>query len=174
MSDFSKFKISIEEDEEPWDEIIDELDDTEILKIDEEINDKYLEESAWFFFLLFSILFNKMSTKKGWHAYFIMIKLKTVNGGKDMAVKLRLKRMGSKKRPFYRVVAADSRSPRDGRFIETVGTYNPIMEPAEIKIDEEKAIKWLKDGAIPTDTVRDLFRSQGIMEKFHNSKKESK
>ena len=78
-----------------------------------------------------------------------------------MAVKLRLKRMGSKKRPFYRVVAADSRSPRDGRFIETVGTYNPIMEPAEIKIDEEKAIKWLKDGAIPTDTVRDLFRSQG-------------
>ena len=91
-----------------------------------------------------------------------------------MAVKLRLKRMGSKKRPFYRVVAADSRSPRDGRFIETVGTYNPIMEPAEIKIDEEKAIKWLKDGAIPTDKVRDLFRSQGIMEKFHNSKKESK
>ena len=91
-----------------------------------------------------------------------------------MAVKLRLKRMGSKKAPFYRVVAADSRSPRDGRFIETVGTYNPIKEPAEVKIDEEKAIKWLKDGAIPTDTVRDLFRSQGIMEKFHNSKKESK
>ena len=91
-----------------------------------------------------------------------------------MAVKLRLKRMGSKKRPFYRVVAADSRSPRDGRFIEVVGTYNPITEPAEIKIDEEKAMKWLKDGDIPTDTVRDLFRSQGIMEKFHNSKKESK
>ena len=91
-----------------------------------------------------------------------------------MAVKLRLKRMGSKKAPFYRVVAADSRSPRDGRFIETVGTYNPIKEPAEVKIDEEKAIKWLKEGAIPTDTVRDLFRSQGIMEKFHNSKKESK
>lgn len=91
-----------------------------------------------------------------------------------MAVKIRLKRMGAKQRPFYRIVVADSRSPRDGRFIETVGTYNPIMEPAEIKIDEEKAIKWLKDGAIPTDTVRDLFRSQGIMEKFHNSKKESK
>ena len=88
-----------------------------------------------------------------------------------MAVKLRLKRMGSKKAPFYRVVAADSRSPRDGRFIETVGTYNPIKEPAEVNIDEEKAIKWLSEGAIPTDTVRNLFRSQGIMEKFHNSKR---
>ncbi len=91
-----------------------------------------------------------------------------------MAVKLRLKRMGAKKAPFYRVVAADSRSPRDGRFIETVGTYNPIKEPAEVNIDEVKALKWLSEGAIPTDTVRDLFRSQGIMEKFHNSKKESK
>ena len=91
-----------------------------------------------------------------------------------MAVKLRLKRMGSKKAPFYRVVAADSRSPRDGRFIETVGTYNPIVEPAEVKIDEEKALNWLSKGAIPTDTVRDLFRSQGIMEKFHNSKKAAK
>lgn len=87
-----------------------------------------------------------------------------------MAVKLRLKRMGSKKRPFYRVVAADSRSPRDGRFIEEVGYYNPITEPADIKIDEEKALKWLKDGAIPTDTVRDLFSKQGIMKKFHESK----
>ena len=89
-----------------------------------------------------------------------------------MAVKLRLKRMGAKKRPFYRIVAADSRSPRDGRFIEVVGTYNPIMEPAEIKVDEEiaLALKWLKNGAIPTDTVRDLLRKQGIMEKFHQSK----
>ena len=94
-----------------------------------------------------------------------------------MAVKLRLKRMGSKKRPFYRVVAADSRSPRDGRFIEEVGYYNPITSPADVKIDEEKALKWLKDGAIPTDTVRDLFSKQGIMKKFHESKitkKESK
>ena len=91
-----------------------------------------------------------------------------------MAVKLRLKRMGAKKRPYYRVVAADSRSPRDGRFIETVGTYNPIMEPAEININEEVALKWLSTGAIPTDTVRDLFKKQGIMEKFHNSKKENK
>ncbi len=87
-----------------------------------------------------------------------------------MAVKLRLKRMGAKKRPFYRIVAADSRSPRDGRFIEVVGTYNPIMEPAEIKINEEVALKWLQTGAIPTDTVRDLFRKQGIMERFHQSK----
>ena len=84
-----------------------------------------------------------------------------------MAVKLRLKRMGSKKKPFYRIVAADSRSPRDGRFIENVGTYNPITEPAEIKIDEEVAMKWLKDGAIPTDTMRDLLKKQGILVKFH-------
>ena len=91
-----------------------------------------------------------------------------------MAVKIRLKRTGRTHLPTYRIVVADSRSPRDGRFIEVVGTYNPITEPAEIKIDEEKAMKWLADGAIPTDTVRDLFRSQGIMEKFHNSKKESK
>ena len=94
-----------------------------------------------------------------------------------MAVKLRLKRMGAKKRPFYRVVAADSRSPRDGRMIEVVGTYNPISEPAEVKIDEEKAMKWLQNGAEPTDTVRDLLRKQGILEKFHNqrmTKKEGK
>ena len=77
-----------------------------------------------------------------------------------MAVKLRLKRMGAKKRPFYRVVAADSRSPRDGKVIEEVGYYNPIMEPADIKIDEEKAMKWLRNGAIPTDTVRDIFKKQ--------------
>lgn len=87
-----------------------------------------------------------------------------------MAVKLRLKRMGSKKKPFYRVVAADSRSPRDGRFIETVGTYNPITEPAEVRIDEELAMKWLRNGAIPTDTVRNLFKQQGILEKFHKER----
>lgn len=91
-----------------------------------------------------------------------------------MAVKLRLKRMGAKKRPFYRIVAADSRSPRDGKFIELIGTYDPIKEEAEIKINEELAIKWLQTGAIPTDTVRDLFRKKGIMEKFHNLKKETK
>ena len=87
-----------------------------------------------------------------------------------MAVKLRLKRMGAKKRPFYPVVAADSRSPRDGKFIELVGTYNPITEPAEIKINEEIALKWLRNGAEPTDTVRDLFKKQGIMKKFHEER----
>ena len=87
-----------------------------------------------------------------------------------MAVKLRLKRMGTKKRPFYRIVAADSRSPRDGRFIETIGTYNPLTTPAEIKINEDSAIDWLNKGAIPTDTVKNLFSKAGIMEKFHNSK----
>ena len=87
-----------------------------------------------------------------------------------MAVKLRLKRMGAKKRPFYRIVAADSRSPRDGKFIELVGTYNPIAEPAEIKVNEEVALKWLSNGAIPTDTVRDLLSKQGVMKKFHETK----
>lgn len=87
-----------------------------------------------------------------------------------MAVKLRLKRMGATKRPFYRIVAADSRSPRDGKFIEIVGTYNPIMEPAEIKVNETVALKWLSTGAEPTDTVRSLFKKAGIMEKFHNKK----
>ncbi|MBQ9013017.1 MAG: 30S ribosomal protein S16 [Bacilli bacterium] len=88
-----------------------------------------------------------------------------------MAVKLRLKRMGAKKSPFYRIVAADSRSPRDGRFIETVGTYNPLVDPAEIKIDEELAMKWLKNGALPTDTVRNILSKAGIMTKFANEKK---
>ena len=87
-----------------------------------------------------------------------------------MAVKIRLKRMGAKKSPFYRIVVADSRSPRDGRSIETVGTYNPLTKPATVKIDEEKALKWLTNGAKPSDTVRNLFSEQGIMEKFHNAK----
>ncbi len=88
-----------------------------------------------------------------------------------MAVKLRLKRMGSKQKPFYRVVAADSRFPRDGRFIETVGTYNPIAKPAEIKIDKEVAIKWLNNGAQPTDTVKALLKNEGILKEFASSKK---
>ena len=87
-----------------------------------------------------------------------------------MAVKLRLKRMGSKQKPFYRIVAADSRSPRDGRFIETVGTYNPLVSPAETNIDEELAMKWLRNGATPTDTVRNIFSKAGIMTKFANEK----
>ncbi len=88
-----------------------------------------------------------------------------------MAVKLRLKRMGSKQRPFYRIVAADSRFPRDGRFIETVGTYNPIANPAEIKIDKDLAIKWLNNGAEPTDTVKALLKNEGILKEFTASKK---
>lgn len=86
-------------------------------------------------------------------------------------VKIRLKRMGAKKAPFYRIIVADSRSPRDGKFLENLGTYNPIKVPAEITIDEEKTLSWLKNGAIPTDTVKNILSKQGIMEKFHNSKK---
>ena len=87
-----------------------------------------------------------------------------------MAVKIRLKRMGSKKSPFYRVVVADSRSPRDGRFIETIVTYNPLLNPAEVSINEELALQWLANGAQPSDTVRNLLSQQGIMKKFHESK----
>ena len=87
-----------------------------------------------------------------------------------MAVKIRLKRMGAKRTPFYRIVAADSRSPRDGRYIEVIGTYNPVVEPAKVEINEELALKWLQTGAKPSDTVRNLFSNQGIMEKFHNVK----
>ena len=87
-----------------------------------------------------------------------------------MAVKLRLKRMGSKQKPFYRIVAADSRFPRDGRFIETVGTYDPIKKDADVTVDEEKALKWLSNGAQPTDTVRSILASKGIMAKFAASK----
>ena len=81
-----------------------------------------------------------------------------------MAVKIRLRRMGQKKAPFYRVVVADSRYPRDGRFIEEIGYYNPITEPAEIKIDADKAQKWLKNGAQPTDTVKSLLKKAGVTE----------
>ena len=81
-----------------------------------------------------------------------------------MAVKIRLKRIGKKKNPCYRVVVADSRFPRDGRFIEEIGTYNPLTDPSEISIDGEKVQKWLKSGAQPTDTVRSLLKKSGIME----------
>jgi len=87
-----------------------------------------------------------------------------------MAVKIRLKRMGSKRNPFYRIVVADSRSPRDGRQIEQIGTYNPVVSPVEVKIDEEKALSWMTNGAQPSDTVRNLFSKQGIMKKFHDQK----
>lgn len=78
-------------------------------------------------------------------------------------VKIRLKRMGAKKKPFYRVVVADSRTPRDGRFIEELGYYNPMVEPNDIKIDAEKAQKWLNNGAQPTDRVKALFKQTGII-----------
>ncbi|KAB2954432.1 30S ribosomal protein S16 [Heliorestis acidaminivorans] len=87
-----------------------------------------------------------------------------------MATRIRLKRMGMKKKPFYRVVVADSRSPRDGRFIEEIGYYNPIKEPAEISIDEEKALKWLQNGAQPSDTVRALLTKAGVIQKWTESK----
>ena len=87
-----------------------------------------------------------------------------------MAVKIRLKRMGAETSSFYRIVEADSCSPRDGRYIEVIGTYNPVAEPAKVEINEELALKWLQTGAKPSDTVRNLFSNQGIMEKFHNVK----
>jgi small subunit ribosomal protein S16 len=79
-----------------------------------------------------------------------------------MAVKIRLQRFGAKKRPFYRIVAADSRTNRDGRYLEIIGTYNPLTEPAQVKIDEVKAQKWLQEGAQITDTVKNLFTKAGI------------
>ncbi|GAB6935803.1 MAG: 30S ribosomal protein S16 [Calditerricola sp.] len=91
-----------------------------------------------------------------------------------MAVKIRLKRMGARKKPFYRIVVADSRAPRDGRFIEEIGYYNPVAQPAEIKINEEKAIKWLLTGAQPTDTARSLLSKAGILKKVHEIKYENK
>ncbi len=81
-----------------------------------------------------------------------------------MAVKMRLTRMGAKKAPFYRVIVADSRSPRDGRFIEEIGYYNPLTNPAEVKIDAEKAKKWIANGAQPTETVKSLLKKNGIVD----------
>ena len=78
-------------------------------------------------------------------------------------VKIRLRRMGAKKSPFYRIVVADSRYPRDGRFIEEIGTFNPMTQPSEFNVDAEKAAKWLNNGAQPTDTVKELFKKNGII-----------
>lgn len=80
-----------------------------------------------------------------------------------MAVRIRLKRIGAKKRPFYRIVVADSRSPRDGRFIETLGTYNPLANPAEIHVKPDRVRVWLSQGALPSETVKDIFLRQGLM-----------
>ena len=81
-----------------------------------------------------------------------------------MAVKMRLRRMGAKKAPFYRVIVADSRSPRDGRFIDEIGYYNPLTTPAEIKLDADKAKKWIQNGAQPTETVKALLKKSGIVD----------
>ena len=89
-----------------------------------------------------------------------------------MAVKIRLSRQGKKKAPFYRLVVADSRSPRDGKFIELIGTYNPMTDPATVTINEERALHWLKNGALPSDTARGLLRKQGIWDKFQEGKAE--
>ena len=86
-------------------------------------------------------------------------------------LKIRLTRLGAKKAPFYRIVVADSRSPRDGRIIESIGFYDSTVQPATVKIDEEKALAWLAKGAQPTDTVRSLFKKQGVMQKFADAKK---
>lgn len=86
-------------------------------------------------------------------------------------VKLRLKRMGAKKQPSYRIVAADSRAPRDGRFIEILGFYNPRTNPVEVKLNEEKILEWLNNGAQPSDTVKNILSKEGIMKKFHEAKK---
>lgn len=85
-------------------------------------------------------------------------------------VKLRLKRMGTKKKPFYRIIAVDSRAPRDGRAIDILGHYNPRKHPAIVEADEEKTLHWLRQGAVPTDTVRSLLRRQGILRRFHEER----
>ena len=81
-----------------------------------------------------------------------------------MAVKIRLRRMGAKRAPFYRIVVADSRYPRDGRFIEEIGTYNPVANPTEVKVDTEKAKQWIANGAQPTDTVKVLLKKNGVID----------
>ena len=87
-----------------------------------------------------------------------------------MSVKIRMRRMGAKRKPFYRIVVADSRAPRDGRFIEEVGYHNPVSQPKELKLDEDKIFEWLKKGAQPSDTVRSLLSGAGLMAKLHDEK----
>lgn len=88
-----------------------------------------------------------------------------------MSVKIRLKRIGAKKQPAYRFVVTESRSPRDGRFVEEIGYYNPIKNPAEMKVEEEKALAWLARGAQPSDTVKSLFSQIGLIARFEASRK---
>ncbi len=86
-----------------------------------------------------------------------------------MSVKIRMRRMGSKRKPFYRIVVADSRMPRDGRFIEEVGYYNPLTNPDEVKLEEDKIFEWLEKGAQPSDTVRSLLSKAGLMTRYHDA-----
>lgn len=87
-----------------------------------------------------------------------------------MSVKIRMRRMGSKRKPFYRIVVADSRMPRDGRFIEEVGYYNPLTNPDEVKLEEDKIFEWLEKGAQPSDAVRSLLSKAGLMTRYHDAK----
>ena len=87
-----------------------------------------------------------------------------------MSVKIRMRRLGSKRKPFYRIVVADSRMPRDGRFIEEVGYYNPLTNPDEVKLEEDKIFEWLEKGAQPSDTVRSLLSRAGLMTRYHDAK----
>ena len=87
-----------------------------------------------------------------------------------MSVKIRMRRMGSKRKPFYRIVVADSRMPRDGRFIEEVGYYNPLTNPDEVKLEEDKIFEWLEKGAQPSDTVKSLLSKAGLMTRYHDAK----
>lgn len=96
---------------------------------------------------------------------FAQSEITKINKEENMAVKIRLTRLGDKKSPFYRVVVADSRSPRDGKFIEVLGTYDPLKNPAEVKVDTEKASKWLKNGATPTETAKSVLVKAGVIEK---------
>ncbi|RKY65086.1 MAG: 30S ribosomal protein S16 [Candidatus Latescibacterota bacterium] len=88
-----------------------------------------------------------------------------------MPVRIRLRRMGRKKKPFYRIVVVDSRNPRDGKYIESLGHYNPLTEPAEVRIDEEKAFSWLQRGAVPSDTALSLLKKVGVLKKWHEKQK---
>lgn len=101
--------------------------------------------------------------------FFVLMYIIVNQGGKEMAVKIRLKRMGAKKRPYYRLVVADSRAKRDGNVIESIGTYMPL-EAEKYNVNQEAALKWLKEGAQPTDTAKNILSEVGVMEQFHNSK----
>ena len=143
-----KVKIEANMEEDPWHEIVEENKEEVIDKIDEvDVIKKRLTQTDISYIILCSC--------KKWRDI--------------MAVKLRLKRMGAKKKPTYRIVATDSRRPRDGKYIELIGTYAPLNEDS-VKINEEVALKWLNNGAIPTDTVKNLFSKAGIIKKYTESK----